>query len=274
MLLSVLSFALCAGISALIAALASRRFDNRGRAFAVLSAGGFVLLAALSQGLVVPSVRAWQMRQAAWHALGENRFLATLAGRHPEIRERFAAMMADAVRRGATPAEISARALEFGRDLAGPYFGRYAPQASDASLLRYVTVMVAALDDLGARDPEGCFGLLFGRGTQGSAAAAAISPAHKEEMADAMADVVRSAIDAPLPPTEPVRADALIAAVTGSMARHHGQEILVHLGSLANPSDPGIDRAGACLATREMYREALALPSADAGALLRYLFAP
>ena len=274
MLLSIVSGALCAGVAALAARIAARRFENRGRAFAALSAGGFVVLASLSQGLVVPQVRAWQVRQASYRAIGTSRFLDTLAARHPEIREKFAAMMADAVRQGATAEEISARAVEFGRDLAGPYFGKYAPQASDASLIRYVTVMVAALDDLASRDPQGCFGLLFGQGTQGGSAASGVSPEQKQEMSEAMAEVVESAIASPAPAPEPARADALIRKVTGRMAERHGEAILAHLGSLANPADPGIDRAGACLATREMYRETLALPSGDAGALLRFLFAP
>lgn len=58
------------------------------------------------------------------------------------------------------------------------------------------------------------------------------------------------------------------------LAERHGQEILAHLGTLANPADPDIDRAGACPATREMYRETLALPPGDTGAPLRFLFAP
>lgn len=274
MLATIVSGALSAVVAALIAWTVSRRFPNHGKAFAGISAITFVLLTSLSHQLVVPQVRAWEIRKAADAALDENPFLRTLAERHPEIRGQFSGMMAEAIRGGGGQDAVNRHALEFGRKLVEPYFSKYAPQASDASLVRYVTVMVAVLDDLGGRDPQGCFTLLFGAGGEGAATAVSVSPEHKHEMSLAMAEVVASAINAPSPETGAAQGDALITMVTERMGQRHGQAIVNSLASLANPADPGIDRAGACNATREMYREALRLPPPEAGTLLRFLFAP
>jgi hypothetical protein len=274
MLLDALNGLACGAVAALIAWAAARGARNRRKTFATVSGVTFVVLASLSHALVVPQVRGWQIRRTSDQVLDENAFLKTLSDRHPEIREMFAALMVEAVRPGSTREEVNARSLAFGRRLVEPYFSRYAPRASDAALARYVGVMVAVLDDLAGRDPDGCFRLLFGQGTQGAAAAISVSPAHRQEMSAAMVEVVESALHAPAAPADPAAAEALIATVTGRMAERHGPGILASLESLANPAAPGVDHAGACNATREMYREALRLPAADSGTLLRFLFTP
>jgi hypothetical protein len=274
MLIAVLSALACGLAAALIAWAVTRGAPQRRKTFATVSGVAFVILASLSHTLVVPQVRAWQIRRTSDRVLMDNPLLRTLSEKHPEIRDMFAALMVEAVRRGNTRGEVNQQALAFGRKLVEPYFSRYAPQASDAALARYVGVMVEVLDDLGGRDPEGCFRLLFGQGGEGTAAAVSVSPGHKQEMSEAMAEVVRSAIESPVPPADPAAAEALIVTVTGRMAERHGPGILASLESLANPAAPGVDHAGACKATREMYREALRLPAADGGTLLRFLFTP
>src|SRR5437867_3091030 len=105
----------------------------------------FTVLNASSRALVMPHIRAWEMRTEARKLLHENRAFSLVVSEHPEVGQQFEAMMVEVARSGGSADLARARGLEWGRNVLGPYFSQYAPRASDESLTSYVSTLVRVL---------------------------------------------------------------------------------------------------------------------------------
>ena len=79
-------------------------------------------------------------------AIRENRTLAALASKQPEIGDQFEALMVEVVRTGGSAEQARARSREWGRTVVGPYFAQYAPLASDQALVGYAMALVDMLE--------------------------------------------------------------------------------------------------------------------------------
>ena len=197
MLWSVLLAGLCGGLAGLVARLVVRDVKNSRGRYAVVLAATFVLFNSASRALVLPHIRAWQARSEARQYLAHDPLWSLLAKQHPEVGDQFTEMMVGLARKGASAKEAKAQGFALGRSMLPSYFAKYAGRASSASLVEYVSVMVAVLQELQKKSPEACYYFLFGQGTEGGSTLADLSPEHQERMTTSLTHVLESALRDP-----------------------------------------------------------------------------
>lgn|GEM_PF-5535200 len=113
-----------------------------------------------------------------------------LIDKHPEIRAQLTADIGLVAKGGAEGAAAQLRL----NALIQNYFGRYAAQASNESVIGFVDQLVAILDDVKVKSPGVCREFIGG---QGGMAANSIDPATTNKMLDAMAKVIETGIRTP-----------------------------------------------------------------------------
>ncbi|HKQ97081.1 MAG TPA: hypothetical protein VJV75_04325 [Candidatus Polarisedimenticolia bacterium] len=265
--------ALSGALAALIAHVLVRNRKEKRNLYVIVLVVGFIVLNGAGRAIVMPHIRVWEARSSAKQVLRDNRAFALLTAEHPEVGTKFEEMLVAAVRRGDSPDQVRVLAVRLGREIVGPYFGQYAPRASDAALAQYATTLIELLEGIGAKDKRGCYALLFGAGSEGADYLPSMTPEQQKRMSDALADVVESAIKAPQKAPESAEAEALTQDLIQRLAQHHGQEFIASLALLANPMDPKVDRAEVCSVVTRMYQEVVGLPDPQRGNLLRHLLA-
>lgn len=115
-----------------------------------------------------------------------------LMDKHPEIRPQLTADIALVAKGGAEGAAAQLRL----NALIQNYFGKYAAQASNESVIGFVDQLVAILDDVKVKSPGVCREFIGG---QGGMAANGINPATINKILDAMAKVIETGIITPQP---------------------------------------------------------------------------
>jgi hypothetical protein len=146
-------------------------------------------------------------------------------------------------------------------------------RASDESLLEFGTLSLRVLDDLGSRADDSCFSYVYGTpATQARVARDVLSKTWAPEFLAVSALVVESALKNPAIPSAGAAAQELLDPLLVRLAEKHGEGFLNTLKTLENPSGPLISHSEVCFALRELFREALALPSPTRASVLRALF--
>lgn len=110
-----------------------------------------------------------------------------LVDKHPEIRPQLTADISLVVKGGPEGAAAQLRLNALIQD----YFGRYAAQASNESVIGFVDQVVAILDDIKIKNPGVC------REFIGGMAANSLDLATTNKMLDAMAKVIETGIRTP-----------------------------------------------------------------------------
>jgi hypothetical protein len=258
--------AVCGALAGALASLIVRDASERRGLHLAVMVGFFVMLNGAARSTVLPEIRAWQARSAAQELMSENRALELLVREHPELGDQFEGMLVRVVSSGASRDEARKQGMEWGRSTLAPYLERYSRRASEESLSSYTETMIEVLETMGSRDPDACYGILFGAGPLTSP-----TDAQGHRLSDAMAAVIESALEDPQREVAPGEGDRLIEDLVARLQGRHGDAFVEELQLLARPMDRDVDRAVVCATTLEMYREVMRMPDGRRGRTLRHL---
>lgn len=137
--------------------------------------------------------------------------------------------------------------------------------ASDASLLALMQDMLGKLRVLRARAPQDCYRYLFPGVAGAPDVARYFDRATQERTIGLMAEVIRSAAEKPVAVPPPQRVQGLLAPLIDGMYAQFGEKTAL----LSRAEDPGVDRESVCVVAVTLYEKVMALPPADAVAVLR-----
>jgi hypothetical protein len=137
--------------------------------------------------------------------------------------------------------------------------------ASDAALLALMHDMLGKLRVLRARAPQDCYRYLFPRVAGPPDIALYFDRATQERTIGLMAEVIRSAAEKPVAVPRPASVQGLVAPLIDGMYEQFGEKTAL----LSRAEDPGVDRATVCAVAVTLYERVMALPPADAVAVLR-----
>ena len=259
--LSIAAAALAGALAGLVAALVRRKSKLNPAVVALAFVLCFALFSLLAKEFVVPRVREWRTEQA----LLEIPVYQLVKEGDPATYEKLKSAMASLVRRGESREQIVS-AL---RSVFVPTIPKYIPIASDASIVRYMEVMVEEMQMLLAKDASLCYQFLFPQPNIFLDLSRYLSSDLQKADMDALADVIRSAIKSPQARPDGKVGQELLGKIAKDMAVEHGEDVAL----LRKAQEPTADKAKVCALTVSLYQKAIALPSQENGVLLRYLLA-
>jgi len=254
------SLALLSGLLALgTAVLLVRDRARRRGAFTVVLLVSFIVFQGLGRAFVFPRLNAWtNVREA--ESLPE---LAPLEAADPAL---YAATLRYV--RGALDRAVDARAVgELVRRHLAPIAQRRLPQTSNRAAMAYVGVLRAALRALPASAAGDCYRILDRAAAPAGGSAAIPAPLRGRDFA-AVTGVLAAAARAPQAVPTRSAAGVVLASVDARLRRRFGADAAF----LRLPHLPAIDRARACAVDARLLDELLALPPAQGGTAVRFLW--
>jgi hypothetical protein len=229
----------------------------------VVALGAFNLL---SSRFVLPRLREWRAEREIDRVFSEIPVYQLLARHDPAVAGEIRSSLTDMVRRGESPS----RAREqIGAHIRG-VVNKYLPRASDAAITTYMAVFMRELEQLQSRDPDLCYRAVFPNQGGPVDMALYLDQATREADLSALAEVIRSASEAPQPPATAEEAGPVLAGVMARVREAHGEDAAL----LQALESPDADRAKACALIRSLYGAILALETARSGPVLRYMVSP
>jgi hypothetical protein len=185
-------------------------------------------------------------------------FVQVLEKYQPETKKQIEDYVHEAVTRN-EPGLVEQRT----RELVQTYFPRYVPVTSDDAIVGFGTAMLGILEYLGKNDVAVCKTLATG-GQLGKA----IDPQHMQPTLDAMSAVIEDGASKPQAKPDTQHAQALIQQVFTTVYAGNDPDLLPQT-QLTTPAQAPADKL--CHTMQAFYRTVLALPKADASAVLRTL---
>jgi hypothetical protein len=271
---SILVAGLFGGLMGVLGALITYRLRETKPQLAQLLVVAFVVASLpLGRLFVLPEFRVWRGMSEANEAFDQNRLFVLLERDHPEIRGSFKQMLEAGLRSGMSREDAHKRGYAWGEETAGKLIPEYLPRTSDQALVAYVAATVGTLDEMAKRRDHACFVFLFGNiDERAGLSLTALPPDRLKALQSASEEVILKA--GPLPiKVAPKRQEELMQTLVTRLVEKHGDRMVKSFEQLEEPSKPGNDRDEVCFATREMYREAIAMKAPDNAELLRGLFA-
>ena len=144
---------------------------------------------------------------------------------------------------------------------------RHLANASQASVLALLGNMIATARRLQLEPGDACFRFWFPQVSGPPNVAGLIDEAAQAHTLDLMSEVIRSSSESPSPPSsqDSARVSDNLAMVVNSTYEQYGTDAQM----IAHADDPRSDRTKVCAITISVYERIMALPPADASALLR-----
>lgn len=260
---------LCGGLAGLAARLLVRDVRANRSKYTFFFVVTFLILLAVTQGLVLPSIRASQARTKTRADIANDRVFSLLAKQHPEFEEQFTELVVGLARDGASPESVGEQVGSFSRSTVAGYFARYAGLASPEALARYISAMVDTLDHLRRTDPEGCYEFLYGAGS--GAMRRPLPRGYSERLSSSMADAIETALRDPQAQPDAADSERLLRELTQRLALTHDEEFMKTVAELAHAKTSTADRGALCTATVEMFREISRTSEPDRSLLVRRL---
>jgi hypothetical protein len=195
-----------------------------------------------------------------------NPLFAALQRADPDAFEEVLARLRDAYRRGVPEDEIVAGA----RALMSNVIRKKLPYASDDVLLQSVDLHIGYMDALKSVDPEGCVAIEdASRGAQLTRDLAKLLPALADKELPLNQSIIESKADQrPAIPTD-AQVEPYLAKVRGRLARRSG----LRLELIERPKLAPEEFKPFCETMLAFYREVRALPTNEAVAVLRNIYA-
>jgi hypothetical protein len=144
---------------------------------------------------------------------------------------------------------------------------RHIAQSSDAALLGLMNDMLQRLQLLRARSPDDCYRYLFSDVAGPPDIGKYFDRASQERTLGLMAEVIRTSVEQPAPAAPPERAQMLLGPIVQSMNAEYGENTQV----LSRAKEPNVDRHMVCKLSVALYEKMMALPQADAAAVVRVM---
>ena len=259
---AIISAAICGAAGAGIAELAVHWFKlKRGLGYTLLLGVIFAGLNGFSRQVILPEVREWQAGRLAERMPIYQAARRLEPGMAAELEKLFASVARGGDGSGQARANL--------RSTISKLAMKHAPKASDESIVALVTVTVENMETLAAVDPKLCFDYLFPRPGEWHDFSRHLSKGAAEREVAVLGDVLMSAAEHPQ--SAPREKDVLPAfeGVVRRLQRQFGSETLELLG---NAQKYPTEARKICSISMAMYKEILALPKAQQGPALRYLF--
>jgi hypothetical protein len=222
-----------------------------------------VALAALMHFYVTPKVLvAWAEDRARDELLAVPVY-AVLQKYEPTVFERlvleYRLVVIDRSRIGAFTDEANTQVSEVA--------SRHIAQSSDAALLGLMNDMLQRLQLLRAKSPDDCYRYLYSDVAGPPDIGKHFDRASQERTLALMAEVIRTSVEQPAPGAPTERAQALLAPIVQAMNAEYGENTQL----LSHAKEPGVDRRMVCNVSVALYEKMMALPQADAAAVVRVM---
>jgi hypothetical protein len=221
----------------------------------------FVVLFTLGSSALLPRARAWKQERDVEELLRDEPLFAAVLEDEPSLREPLRSGLLGALRSGRR-----GEAVPVGQRVLSPALWRYVPRASNAAAVDLGRALAATLADLRSRDPQQCYRFLF----PGVAGPVSGGLARDERLLAALGSAALSARDGSAEPLDRRAARRQVDAAFARLRERHGRAVDV----LTSAQSPGVDRAGVCAMTIELYSEIAALPPEAGGPALRHVLGP
>lgn len=142
---------------------------------------------------------------------------------------------------------------------------RHIAQSSDAALLGLMNDMLQRLQILRAKSPDDCYRYLFPNAAGPPDIAKYFDRASQERTLGLMAEVIRTSAEQPAPAAPPERGQNLLGPIVQSLNAEYGESTQL----LSDAEAPNVDRRVVCNISVALYEKVMALPQADAAAVIR-----
>jgi hypothetical protein len=252
-------------LAAMIATLAFRGHRERKTAYVVTFVTLFAVLASVGKHVVLPAIKVPIEFQRAERQLLELPVYAALREHDPRA---YAAIMAEikaGIGKGAGTAEVVTAVRPLVEDVVKSRL----PAASDEAAVVYMSVLVREMRELKAKDPGLCYKFLFPQQHGALNLADHVSADLVQEDLAALAEVIRTSAVSPQAKPEALEVESDLLAVFSAVSARHGDNARL----LENLAAAGVDPAVGCELAADLYGEVIALPTARAGRLLRFMLA-
>jgi hypothetical protein len=222
-----------------------------------------VVLAALMQFYVTPKVLvAWAEDRARDELLAIPVY-AVLQKYEPTVFERllleYRLVVIDRSRIGTFADEASSQISDAAT--------RHIAQSSDAALLGLMNDMLQRLQILRAKSPDDCYRYLFPNAVGPPQTGKYFDRASQERTLSLLAEVIRTSAEQPAAAAPPDRARNLLASIVQALNAEFGESTQ----ALSHAEDSNVDRRAVCNVSVALYEKVLALPQADAAAVVRVM---
>ena len=223
----------------------------------------FIALSALTKFLVIPPLHLWTSQREIEKSLSQISAYEVIAKYDPKAYEEIRREILNSLKNRETYDEVTGRARKRVAELVPGYI----PRASDDAILRYMKAMVKEMEELAGKNPELCYQFLFPQKYGAVDVTEHLTPETQREDLVALAEVIRTAVEQPQPPPDPVAAETLLKKTLGQFSQAYGEDTLL----LKDPFASGIDKGKACSLIASLYQELLKLPEKESSLVLRYM---
>jgi hypothetical protein len=257
--ISIALSALIGGLSALLAALFVKDRREKPAKFAIAVAVSFGALKFASTVLLMPRINLWR----ADHALQAMPVYVAISKYEPNTYERIRKTLADALNGGMTSEQAIGRA----HPLIVGMVGKYAPKASDETVVKVAQITIREIEELENDGTENCYYLIYPRAGGGSTNPPKFSAGLAADEMAVMADLINEGASQPIPPMDSATAGSLVQEIIQGLVKTHPDEIR----TLAKGSQPDVDKRLVCAGTADLFKAILKTPSDQRGSLLRFV---
>jgi hypothetical protein len=203
----------------------------------------------------------WLKKREAQSRLLEQRVYQVLKKHEPELFSRLAQKFQAMLDSRLQPREFET----FAEAEISAVATRRLASASDASVVDVIREMIVSARKLQAMSGDACFRFWFPEVSGPPDVAGRPDLQNQQRLRDALAEVIRSAAEDPVPYSDEPAVKEHIATVVNEMYEKYGSDAQM----LAHASDPRVDRDKVCAITIALYERVLAWPPADSSAMIR-----
>jgi hypothetical protein len=250
-------------ISGAVAYFIAKKYPTRRILILAIPVLVFIALSALTKFLVIPPLHLWTSQREIEKSLSQISAYEVIAKYDPKAYKEIGREILNSLKNGESHDEAIGRARKRVADLVAGYI----PRASDDAILRYMKAMVKEMDELAAKNPDLCYQFLFPQKYGAVDVTEHLTPDTQREDLVALADVIRTAVEQPHPPSDSSLAETSLRTVLNQFSQVYGEDTLL----LKDPFAPGIDKGKACGLIASLYKEVLRLPEKESSLVLRYM---
>jgi hypothetical protein len=244
-----LSLVAAAGIS-----VAAARSKEDGRSFSVPV---FVISAIVLYVILTPVFRELE----AERQLAHYPFYKQIAKTDPATYNRIRNVVLDGVRTNRSGPETARQIAA----ILGQALPSRVSHASDEASITFATTMSQLLQKMSQTNPDACS--YFSQADGSEAAAAPIDTRDEEQMMNAMAQLLESAVNRPQAAPDPEQGQALVLKMFVSLNKKYGSDTAL-LSGVAGSLE---ERKKVCEMSADLFREVTVMPKAEGSTALRYL---
>jgi hypothetical protein len=225
----------------------------------------FVAFTVLSKLFILPKINAYQAKAYVSATLKSDPFFVSLRKYSPDTYRQMAKTMTDSIEKGSSRQQ--AKILMHTQ--VEEFIAMRLPDASDASLVRFVGVMNITMGELQAKGKGLCFHYLNPEVAGGVVdLEILVSKATQRKLAVTVDEIIESS-NSKRPVVRSGKVLPYFEPVMIALHEKYGDSVLI----IDNPTAPGVDKEKVCRITRDLFQKIIALPPDKAGQTLRWIFA-